>query len=357
MNVLITGGAGFIGSALADRLAADGHRLAVVDSRSAPAALGPPPRTAGGHDTGPAPLRAVSGIASGPGDAAPCPPAPRAAPSGAPAWLVANIAGPARPLDAFFDAVRPDAVVHLAAQASVVESVLDPVGGAAVNVCGTVNLLNLCLAFGVRRFVFASTGGALYGDTAPQPTPETVPPAPLSPYGASKAAAEQYVRAMSRQGAMGCTILRLGNVYGPGRAADGESGVVSAFARAMLGGDHPVIHGDGLSERDYVHVHDVIEAFRLALGMRGDGVFNIAAGTAHTVREVFDAVARAVRYPHEPVYAPARAGELRRCRLDIARAARELGWRPRVPFERGVARTVDAMRAQVSGHTAAGASR
>ena len=133
--------------------------------------------------------------------------------------------------------------------------------------CGTVNVLRQSLAFGVRRFVFASTGGALYGDSAPRPTPETAPPAPLSPYGASKAAAEVYVKSMSRLGGMRYTILRYGNVYGPGQ---GGAGVVGAFARAMLDGARPVIHGDGLNERDYVHVDDVVQAHRLALRMRGD---------------------------------------------------------------------------------------
>lgn len=318
MNILITGGTGFIGSALTARLAADGHRIAVVDNR----ATGVP--------------WTADRAAAAPGSRA----------SGSVVCLAADIAAPGGKLRALFDAERPEAVIHLAAQASVVDSLRDPVGGAAVNVGGTVNLLQHSLDSGVRRFIFASTGGALYGDSAPRPTPETFPPAPVSPYGASKAAAEQYVRAMSGLGGMRYTILRLGNVYGPGQAADGEPGVVSAFARAMLLQTRPVIYGDGFSQRDYVHVDDVVEAHRLALRILQDGVFNIATGTARTVRQVFDAVARAAGYRQPPAYAPARAGELRRCRLDVARAGGVLGWRARIPFERGVAGTVESMRAR-----------
>ena len=193
-------------------------------------------------------------------------------------------------------------------------------------------------AHGVRRFVLASTGGALYGDAAPLPTPESEPPAPASPYGASKAAAEAWAAAMTGLAGMRCTILRYGNVYGPGQAGDG-SGVVAAFARAMLGGEPPVIYGDGLQERDYVHVADVVDAHLRALG-GGEGVFNLGTGTARTVREVFEAVAAATGYGGAPVHAPARPGELRRSCLDVRRAARVLGWTARVPFADGIARTV-----------------
>ena len=302
VNVLLTGGAGFIGSALLERLVAAGHRVAVVDDGS----TGDPGRVG------------------------------RAA-----AFLKADIAGDG--LGGIFAAAAPEAVFHLAAQASVGESVREPCRGAAVNVCGTVNVLGHSLACGVRRFVFASTGGALYGDSAPRPTPEEAPVEPLSPYGASKAAAETYVRTMSRVGGMRYTILRLANVYGPGQGACGEPGVVAAFARAMLDGVRPSIHGDGLAERDYVYVGDAVEAHLLALRTPGDGVFNIGTGTARTVREVFAAVARAVGYAGQPVYGEARPGEARRACLDVGRARRVLGWTAAVPFAKGIAETVRAM--------------
>ena len=305
MNVLVTGGGGFIGSALVERLLADAHRVSVVDDGST-------------------------------GDAARV--------RRASALLHADIA--ADDLSGFFAAAAPEAVFHLAARASVGESVREPCRGAAVNVCGTVNVLNASLACGARRFVFASTGGALYGHSAPLPTPETASPEPLSPYGASKAAAEVYVKTMTRGGAMRHTILRLGNVYGPGQGLSGEPGVVTAFARAMLGGTRPLIHGDGLNERDYVYVSDVVDAHVRALRLLGDGVFNIGTGMARTVREVFDAVARAAGYRGQPSYGSARPFEPRRACLDVSRARRELGWTPRVGFRQGVASTLHSMRPQ-----------
>ena len=320
MNVLVTGGAGFIGSALVRRLAGAGHRVTVIDDGSS----GRPERM-----------------------------------NGAAARLKADIADD--DLGAFPAAACPEAVVHLAARASVAESVLEPRRGAAVNVCGTINVLRYSLACGVRRFVFASTGGALYGDTAPLPTPEDCPPRPSSPYGASKVAAEAYVQAMSRAGGMPHTILRLGNVYGPGQAVSGTPGaapgVVTVFARAMLRGEPPAIHGDGLNERDYLYVDDAVDAFVLALGMNGDGVFNIGTGTARSVQDVFATVARAAGYAGTPVYAEARPGDLRRSCLDVRRAGQALGWRARVPFERGVADTVRAMRPPVGRDAPGSAAR
>ena len=333
MNVLITGGAGFIGSALTQHLAAAGHRVAVVDNGSTAVLRTTVLRTVLRHTAAPR-SAALHGAALH-----------------ETALHEADIAAPG--LDDVFAEVRPEAVIHLAARANVTESMHDPVGGAAVNVCGTVNALRQSLAFGVRRFVFASTGGALYGDSPPRPTPETAPPAPLCPYGASKAAGEVYVRAMSRHGAMRYTILRLGNVYGPGTIAGGEPGVIAAFARAMLGGARPVIYGDGLAERDFVHVEDVVHAHALALDLRGEGVFNIATGTSRTVRQVFDAVARATGYRREPVYARARPGELHSCRLQVSLARHELRWWPRVAFEHGIAQTVRCMRAQAAGSASA----
>ena len=299
MNVLVTGGAGFIGSALVERLVAAGHRVAVIDDCSS----GTPERVSAGA-----------------------------------ALHEADIA--TADLGAAFRSAAPQTVVHLAARSSVAESVRAPGRNAAVNVCGTVNLLEQCMAHGVGRFVFASTGGALYGDGAPLPTPESHPPAPVSPYGASKAAAEAYVGAMGRAAGMRCTTLRYGNVYGPGQAAGGEAGVVAAFARAMLEGVRPVIYGDGRQARDYVYVDDVVEAHLAVLDEDGEGVFNLGTGRARTVREVFEAVAGAARYEGEPVHAPARSGDLRRSCLDAGRAKRVLGWRPRVAFADGIGRTV-----------------
>ena len=304
MNILVTGGAGFIGAALVERLVGAGHRVAVVDDCS-------------------------TGIAD------------RVC---ARATLhEADIAGPE--LGAVFAAAAPQAVFHLAARTSVAGSVSAAGRDAAVNVCGTVHVLEHCAAHGVRRFVFGSTGGALYGDPAPLPTPEDHPPAPVSPYGASKLAGEAYVATMSRLAGMRYTILRYGNVYGPGQGARGEAGVVAAFARAMLEGVRPAVHGDGRQQRDYVYVGDAVEAGLRALDGEGDGVFNIGTGRARTVREVFEAVAAAAGHGGEPEHREARPGEVRRSCLDPRRAGRVLGWRARVPFAEGIGRTVGAMRA------------
>ena len=314
MNVLVTGGAGFIGSALTRALLADGHAVTVLDDATTPPAAADP---------------AAAG----------------------PAYIRADVADPG--IGALFSAARPEAVFHLAALASVVESLRAPLRCTTVNVSGTVNVLQHSLACGVGRFVFASTGGALYGESRARAMPETAPFAPTSPYGASKAAAEAYVGAMTRSGAMRCTILRLGNVYGPAAHGGAGPGVVAAFACAMLAGRRPVIYGDGLSERDFVHIDDVVQAHRAALDMSGDGVFNIGSGTARTVRGVFDAVAAAAGYPGEPRYAAARPGELRISRLDVTRARRGLRFAARVAFERGVARTVESLRARRVGGPAA----
>lgn len=303
MNILVTGGAGFIGSHLVDRLIADGHRVAAADS-----------------------------LATG----------KRANVNPKAALHEADVRGES--LAAAFDAVQPDAVFHAAAHASVSESVRDPVGDAEANVLGTVNVLRLCVERGVRRFVFSSTGGALYGEPQRLPVDEDHPVLPISPYGASKAAGEIYVRTLCEPAGVSYAILRYGNVYGPRQDPFGEAGVVAIFARAALRGEAPVIFGDGEHERDYVHVDDVVEANVLALRREGNGVYHVGTGVGTTVDEVFRAVAAAANYDGPATYAPERPGDARRIRLDVRRAERELGWRAVVPFAEGIAQTVAAMR-------------
>ncbi|MCY4547980.1 MAG: NAD-dependent epimerase/dehydratase family protein [Defluviicoccus sp.] len=302
MNILVTGGAGFIGAALAERLVAAGHRVTAIDDCS----------------TGRA-ERLGSGVA----------------------LHLADIA--AGDLDAAFRSAAPDAVVHLAAMASIAESMRAPERCAAVNVCGTVRVLRQCAKHGVRRFVFGSTGGALYGDSAPFPTPESQPAAAVSPYGASKAAAELFVAAMCAPAGIRHTVLRLGNVYGPGVDGTGGSGVVAAFARAALDGKPPAICGDGMQTRDYVHLDDILDAHLRVIDSGRDGVFNLGTGTQRTVLEVFETVAGAAGYRGVPTHGPARPGEARRSCLDSERAARLLGWTACVPFTEGVGRTVRAL--------------
>ena len=303
MNILVTGGAGFIGSHLVDRLVADGHRVAVVDA-----------------------------LAAG----------KRANVNADAALYEIDIRSPA--LAAAFEAAQPEAVFHAAAHASVSESVRDPMHDAEVNVLGTLNVLQQCAAYGVRRVVFSSTGGALYGEPERLPADEEHPVRPLSPYGASKAAAEAYVQTLCALSGIRRVILRYGNVYGPRQDPYGEAGVVAIFANAMLRGARPVIFGDGSHERDYVYVDDVVQANVLALAQNEDGVYNIGTGVGATVLQVFDALAEATGYAARPEHAPERAGDVRRIYLDVRRAGETLGWRAAVPLAEGIARTVAALR-------------
>ena len=303
MNILVTGGAGFIGSHLVDRLVTDGHSVAVVDV-----------------------------LATG----------KRAHVNPEAALYEIDIRSPA--LAAAFEAARPDVVFHVAAHASVSESVRDPMHDAEVNVLGTLNVLQQCDAYGVRHVVFTSTGGALYGEPERLPADEEHPVRPLSPYGASKAAAEVYVQALCSLSGIRYTILRYGNVYGPRQDPFGEAGVVAIFANAMMRGQRPVIFGDGSHERDYVYVDDVVQANVCALARDENGVYNIGTGEGTTVSQVFDALAGATDYAGAPEHATERPGDVHRIYLDVRRAERELGWRAVVPLGEGIRRTVDAMR-------------
>ena len=246
-------------------------------------------------------------------------------------------------LDAVVDPVQPAAIFHLAAQASVTRSVADPERDCEINVRGTLNVLDAATRHRAP-VVFTSTGGALYGDRAPLPTPEDVPPAPISPYGASKWAAEAYVTTWREATGIPHTVCRLANVYGPRQNPHGEAGVVAVFSHCLWRGASPTLYGFGKPTRDYVHVHDVARALLAAVGQAG--VFNVSTGVETTVSSLFELLRAAADLTVEGDLAPLRAGELERSCIDPGRARQQLGWEARVGVEEGLATTYRALTAE-----------
>ena len=304
MKILVTGGAGFIGSHLCDAFAAGNHEVAALDNLS------------GGENL--APLAHLFEV-------------------------------DVRDADAVTRALRefaPDCVVHCAAQLDVRASMIDPAFDANVNVVGGLNVLSAARSAGTNRFIFASTGGAIYGEPEQMPVGESAPKKPESPYGLSKATFENYLELFSRQGEIVPVVLRYSNVYGPRQGVGGEAGVVAVFAQKLLKNEQCTIFGDGTSARDYVYVGDVVAANVAAL-TRGDGEqINIGTGELTTIDEVFSNVQAAVAAisshaaASEANYAPLRAGEVDKICLDATKAREVLGWTPQVKFSDGVRNAV-----------------
>ena len=247
-----------------------------------------------------------------------------------------------------FREYSPEIVSHHAAHIDVTRAVADPVHDASINIGGALNVLISAAKSGARRFIFASTGGAVYGQPQFLPVDETHPILPASPYGLTKFAFENYLRIWGELGEIVPVVLRYANVYGPRQGATGEGGVVAVFSRALLNGKLCRIFGDGTMTRDYVFVGDVVEANVLAL-TRGDAAaVNIATGTETSTQQVFDAVRVSCDAPDaQPKYAPERAGEVRKIYLDNALAQEVLGWQPRTDFQTGIEKTVKWQRAHV----------
>ncbi|MHB1538311.1 MAG: SDR family NAD(P)-dependent oxidoreductase [Solirubrobacteraceae bacterium] len=249
-----------------------------------------------------------------------------------------------------FERAQPRAVYHLAAQASVIVSVEDPQRDLAVNVAGTLNVLEAA-ATARAPVVFTSTGGALYGEDAPMPTSEDFLPGPLSPYGASKWAAECYVRSWALSSRVPNAICRLGNVYGPRQSPHGEAGVVAIFSHRLHNRSTATLFGHGTPTRDYVYVTDVVSALLAATGRLG--TYNIATGIETDVATLWRELSSLSELAVEPELAELRPGELKRSCLDATRAQRELGWRPEVSISDGLALTYEALTTEFDAHQAA----
>jgi UDP-glucose 4-epimerase len=291
VRAAVTGGAGFIGSHVVDALVARGDEVHVVDN-----------------------------LATG----------RRENLNGDAAFHELDIRGAVGEL---FAEIRPEVVVHLAAQADVGTSVERPLFDAEVNVVGTLNVLEAARPHGAQ-LVFSSTGGALYGE-CPRPAREDDERRPLSPYGTSKLAGEAYLGTWNALHGTRHVVLRFGNVYGPRQLAKLEGGVVAIFMERLRAGERVRIYGDGEQERDFVYVGDVVDAVLASIGRAG-GVYNVGTGEPTSVNELLDAVGRASGVDAVAEYADARAGDLRRSVLDVSRAEHELGWRPRTPLDDGL---------------------
>ncbi|MFM7064133.1 MAG: NAD-dependent epimerase/dehydratase family protein [Actinomycetes bacterium] len=312
MKALVTGGAGFIGSTLVDRLLADGWTVTAVDNLSS------------GR---PANLEAAATHAG---------------------FSFVELDIRDQGLAAVVAAAAPDVVFHLAAQIDVRVSVADPALDAGINVVGTLNVLEAARQAGVRKVVFASSGGTIYGDVEPDriPVDESYPQHPVSPYGVSKKVATDYLFAYAELHGLDFTSLALANVFGPRQDPHGEAGVVAIFAGRLLAGEQCKVFGDGGQTRDYVYVDDVVDAFARAATAGSGELCNIGTGVETSVNDLYRTMADNAGVPDGPEYAPARAGELARSALDASKAGRVLGWVPQTDLRTGTASVLEWFRAQ-----------
>ncbi|MGE3154757.1 MAG: SDR family oxidoreductase [Nitrospiraceae bacterium] len=300
MKVLVTGGAGFIGSHLVDRLLQEGHEVVVVDNLS----------------TGK--RKNVNRAAT---------------------FYKADIQSSR--LERVFRNERPSVVMHLAAQMNVRRSVEDPMFDASVNILGTLNVIEQAARHGARKVVFASSGGAIYGEQDIFPAPESHPTRPLSPYGISKLGGEHYLSYYQRVSGIQTVSLRFANVYGPRQDPEGEAGVVAIFIQKMLTGEQPVINGNGRQTRDFVFVEDVVEANLLVMSQGIDGVFNVGTSSETPVNELFAVLKELTKSDCKEVHGPAKKGEQLRSTIDATKLRHQLGWEAKVGLTDGLRKTVE----------------
>jgi UDP-glucose 4-epimerase len=301
MKVLVTGGAGFIGSHVVDLYLENGYEVVVVDDLST------------GRESNLNPKAKFYQL---------------------------DIRNPE--LAEVFEREQPDFINHHAAQMDVRRSVADPLFDADVNVRGSIHLLELARRYQVKRFIYISTGGAVFGEPVYLPCDEDHPINPICPYGASKHTVEHYLYMYYVNYGLRYTVIRYPNVYGPRQDPHGEAGVVAIFTGQMLAGVQAVINGDGEQERDYVYVGDCARANLLALTKAGEaGIYNLGSSTATTVNQIFNHLKAITSYPLEAEHGPAKLGETRKIYLDASKALRELGWQPEVSLEDGLRNTVE----------------
>ncbi len=306
-TALVTGGAGFIGSHIVEALLGSGHRVLVVDDLSSG-------RTENVDERAELHVLDIRAEQT--------------------AELIAS--------------ERPQTIFHLAAQMDVRRSTEDPAFDASVNILGTLNLITAAVGADVEQFVFASTGGAIYGEQETFPAPEGHPERPVSPYGVSKLAGERYLYYFHVQHGIDVTCLRFANVYGERQNPHGEAGVVAIFLSKLFAAQKPTINGDGLQTRDYIHVSDVVKANMAALGVAGFEILNVGTGIETTVVDLYAALRDAAGSKIEAVHGPAKPGEQRRSSIDASRLRSDLGVDDPLPLAEGLERTADWFRANAT---------
>lgn len=306
MKILVTGGAGFIGSNLASALLQAGHDVAVIDDLS------------------------TGKIDNLPDDSE---------------FYEMDISEPV--VDKVFERGRFDAVFHLAAQMDVRKSVADPKSDAGTNILGGINLLQSAVKNRVGKFVFASTGGAIYGEQDYFPADEKHPLNPVSPYGISKLAFEKYLFFYNIEHGLQYVSFRYANVYGPRQNSQGEAGVVAIFCERMLKGERAVIYGDGLQTRDFVYVEDVVKANMLALEYDGSDIFNVGTGKEIDINGIFEKIKAATGSSQTRINEKARPGEQRRSCIAHDKISKRLGWSPSVDLDEGLRRTVEYFKSRL----------
>lgn len=306
MKVLVTGGAGFIGSHVVDRLILEGHEVVIVDNL-------------------------VTGKRRNINRAA------RFYKVDVQSWRLERV----------FRNERPSVVMHLAAQMDVRKSVEDPMFDAQVNVLGTLNVLQQAVTHGARKVIFSSSGGAIYGEQETYPAPENHVLKPLSPYGLSKLCGEQYLSYFQRVSGLQAVSLRYANVYGPRQDPEGEAGVVAIFIQKLLNNEQAVINGNGRQTRDFVFVDDVVEANLAMMGQETQGTYNVGTGVETSINDLFRILLQHTGSTCKEVHGPAKKGEQARSVIDCTKLRQEVSWEPKADLSDGLKKTVEYFRSRM----------